>query len=506
MLSIRSIALATTAAAALLPAVASAKTYCVVAQGCSGIGEWSIQDALKDSASDTEPARIMLGEGTLIGNLVVPKRTYPVEIVGQGPEKTIFQPSDGLTFALELHGGSVSQVGFTFPAMGPDGPRGLKLADGASADHVRAVVLPAATQAQTVEIEHGGHIAHSHIDGGDNAGVTVSQDAGAGDASITDSFVRGNPAVGASSAGHTLQMARDHVVATGSSGGVVASKGTVEIEDSLVELTAPYGSALVANAASADASTLDGRRLTVVGMDDTTALFAYAYAGGGPSVARLTDSVVSHFPTRAAHGTSGDATIALARVDTWPAAPDKVGNAAFSDDGSFSADPLLDAFYLPKAGSPLIDAAAQLGPGESDVDVNGNPRNLDGDGNCEARPDIGAIEAPAGTCTPPAQPDPQPSTQPEPPAHDATAPVVTKVRLAHRRTVRFTVSEAARVTVRIKRAHHKAIVVKRTVPAGPIRLKLRHALPHGRYAIRVTAVDAAGNRGIRAAEVKVARV
>jgi hypothetical protein len=83
---------------------------------------------------------------------------------------------------------------------------------------------------------------------------------------------------------------------------------------------------------------------------------------------------------------------------------------------------------------------------------------------------------------------------------------VTKVRVAHRRTVRFTVSEAARVIVRIKRAHHKAIVVKRTVPAGPIRLKLRHALPHGRYAIRVTAVDAAGNRGIRAAEVKVARV
>jgi hypothetical protein len=504
MPSIRSIAMATTAAAVLVPAAATANTYCVLAQDCNGTPEWTIPDAVKASENDTETARIVLGEGTYSGSVVIPARPYGVEIVGQGPEKTILEPMDGQTFALELHGGAISQVGFTFPAVGLGVPHGLKLADGATADHIRAVVLPAVTPAQTVAIEHGGHITHSYIDGGNNAGVTVSQNAGTGDASITDSFVRGNPGVTIQNAGRTVRMVRDHVVVTGSSGGVVASKGTADIEDSVVEMTAPYGSALIASATSADGATLDGRHLTVVGTGDNAAIVAYAYNGGGPSTVRLTDSVLSHFTTRAAHSTGGNATIGLTRVDTWPAAADKVADAAFTEDGSFSAEPLLGADFVPQAGSPLIDAAAPLAAGDSDTDYAGNPRTLDGKGSCDARPDIGALEAPAGTCTPPAQPQPQPNVQPEPPAHDATAPVVTKVRLVHRRSVRFTVSEAARVTIRINRAHHNAIVVKRMVAAGQIRLRLKHALRHGRYAIRVSAVDAAGNRGIRTAKVRVA--
>ena len=46
MFSLRSIALATTAAAALVPAAASAKTYCVFDQDCTGTPVWSIQDAI----------------------------------------------------------------------------------------------------------------------------------------------------------------------------------------------------------------------------------------------------------------------------------------------------------------------------------------------------------------------------------------------------------------------------------------------------------------------------
>ena len=60
--------------------------------------------------------------------------------------------------------------------------------------------------------------------------------------------------------------------------------------------------------------------------------------------------------------------------------------------------------------------------------------------------------------------------------------------------IRAQEAEAARVTIRITRAHRKAIVVKRTVAAGAVALKLKHRLAHGRYAIRVLAVDTAGNR------------
>jgi hypothetical protein len=50
------------------------------------------------------------------------------------------------------------------------------------------------------------------------------------------------------------------------------------------------------------------------------------------------------------------------------------------------------------------------------------------------------------------------------------------------------------VTVRIKRAHRKALVVRRAVKGATVSLKLKRTLRHGRYAIRVIAVDGAGNR------------
>ena len=98
---------------------------------------------------------------------------------------------------------------------------------------------------------------------------------------------------------------------------------------------------------------------------------------------------------------------------------------------------------------------------------------------------------------PPPGPAPTPVTAPA--AKDTTAPLVRKLRIVHRSAVRFTLSEAAQVTVRVKPAHRKAVVIRRAVHGGSVSLKLRHALRHGRYAIRVTAIDGAGNRSVSTA-------
>lgn len=501
MLSLRSIVLATTAAAAIVPATASAATYCVYKPDCSGLQEWTLQDAITDAGKDTGPVRIELGPGMFTGSVVVPQHAAGLEIVGEGPEATILEATLAGSYALELHGGTVSQMGFSFSDLGGSGPKGLHLVDGASADHIRAV-LTGTYAAEPLRIERGGNLSHAYIDTGQNTAVHVGGPQGPGDVTIADSYLRGRGAIVTTNPGHTVVARRDRLVVV--DGSLMTSGGTTRLEDSLVDARGHSGPILFATTQSTPDAAIDGRHLTMLA-DDPGASGAVASSspGNGSATVTLSDSMLLGAGVRAISAGTGAPLVAMRRVDTWPAAPDKLVGGEVTDEGSFSADPLLGADYVPGAGSPLIDAAAALGDGESDTDLAGTARTLDGDGNCDATPDIGAFESPAQACAAPPPPPPPPGGNEQPPAHDAVAPVLSGLRLSRYRVARFTLSEQATVRLTLRRCtdarctHTQRPVPARvvTASAGARHVRLRRVRP-GRYLLRATVVDAAGNRGL----------
>ena len=121
---------------------------------------------------------------------------------------------------------------------------------------------------------------------------------------------------------------------------------------------------------------------------------------------------------------------------------------------------------------------------------------------------------PGGTTTEttPAPPPPggtttSTTTTTPPPSGDTTPPTVSRARArATRRGVRLvlTLSEPASVTVRVLRRARR--VARRTFAVderGRVSLRVRRALRRGRYSVRLTLVDAAGNRSKRTLSARV---
>ena len=89
--------------------------------------------------------------------------------------------------------------------------------------------------------------------------------------------------------------------------------------------------------------------------------------------------------------------------------------------------------------------------------------------------------------------DPQPQ-----PVADEQPPAVTGLRVSRRVAgarprIRFTLSEAAHVTVTLKRRHGRSTRVERDAVAGANRLRGARRLVRGRHRLTVVAVDPAGN-------------
>jgi hypothetical protein len=493
MLTLRSTALAAVAAAALTAGSAAAKDFCTVGvPGCSN-SYGGVQQALEAASANYGPDRVLIASGTWFGNF---EASGDVTIEGSADGTVLKQSSFGsaygypYTLTLSGSGATVRNLRIALPT--GYYPSGLKLLAGASAENV-TIDGPGADDATGVTLGAGARFSGSvDLPEGD-VGATMA--AGSG---IIDARIAAGPAVSVQADAGSAVIRRSTIVRRGSTAVGVGS-GALTIEDSLLDARAPGPGAAVSTSSVNGAAlrTVDLRNVTMLGHGDEQYSFGiYALAYSTETViVTARDTVLANFGSNALYRAgSGTTNLNLEHVDVYPAsAAHENGAGTLTMTDVTNADPAFAADgFTPTAGSPLIDAGTPgpLDANESATDLAGNPR-MAAFGCGEARRDLGAIEA-VGSCV--VAQAATAEVAPPSPVVDTTAPRVTKLGIAHRRAVRFTLTETARVTVRIARGHHKPLVLRRAAVGGRVTLKLKHILRHGRYAIRVIAVDGAGNR------------
>jgi hypothetical protein len=126
-----------------------------------------------------------------------------------------------------------------------------------------------------------------------------------------------------------------------------------------------------------------------------------ASVSGGASLALDSSIVVSTASGGGGIKWSGGGSCSI----SFSRGPVTVPGGSGCEDFQTSADPQFGAGWHLLPGSPLIDAGNPASPAPGETDVDGDPRALDGDRNCEPRRDMGIDEYvdpnPPSECDPP---------------------------------------------------------------------------------------------------------
>jgi hypothetical protein len=541
-------------AALVLPAVAGAADYCVAPEAsCGGTNVATFQEALDLADNATDPDRVFLGAATYTApaasGFAYIESSSPVEILGHGTGKTILTSPTAGSYVLRLSGGagtSVHDLTIRLPQNAAGGAKGLLTDDDARRIELIEDPVQAAYRTGAV-LQSGAALEDSSVLLG-TSHLTTAVNLGAGGGAVRRSAVSALKGV-VSSRGGTVERSR----VTGAHTGVAAYQGATTIAASVIRVTGGAGSngLFLGTQPGAPNSTLNADGVTLIGpgVPDSYGLAASTSIAADRSAdISLTNSIVRGFSTalEASSNGAGQAKIATAYSDYDPSGNSTTGpnsNITQANVSNVGEAGFVDAaggdYHLLRT-SPLVDrgdAATAQG-----LDLDGSPLVADGNGDGAARRDLGAFElppAPAGVAQPPAG---QGASLP-----DTQAPLVTGFRttpstftIARARTVlaarlargtrfRYTLSEPARVTLKIQRAlAGRRVGLKCMRPTSRLRRAKRctryrtigtlggsgaqganatrftgrlgkRALRRGRYRAVIRATDTAGNRSARQA-------
>jgi hypothetical protein len=526
-----------------LPSVAGATDYCVAPnQSCGANNLQYLQPALDLAASTAEADRVFLGEGTYVGHATkgffYSGWNSPVEIVGAGRGQTILtSPEFGIDRVLWLggaDGSSVHDLTIRIPPKAAQSFRGLLMTTGTAR---RIEVVQAAVQQSHhvgAELSEDSVLEDSTVtldSAQDTTGVSLADTIPGGAPSVLrGSVVRAATGVDVYHGG-TIERSR----VIGENRAVVVAGGSATVSDSLLTITGTFGTVLRAVTEPGLDTNVTADGLTVFAspnLPDTGGVAVSTAPDPDRNVhLALTNSIVrGATPLAAIAGGAGTGTISAEYSDY-----DAGGNIAWggsineshvSNVGDAGFDEQTGHEYSLLPTSPLLDKGDPDAP--QGLDLNGNPRIADGNGDGYARHDLGAFEL-------------QPAAAPAPPqgtglAADTQAPLISgfrstrsvfavaaastprAARVARGTRLRYTLSENARVALKIQRrlagrsARYRTVgTLTRNGLIGVNRIRFtgrigRRALRPGRYRAVITATDAAANRSApKAASFRVTR-
>ena len=475
-----------------VPAAASAATRCVGTSGpgCDGVYPSIGSDASAGSAVNAAASgdTIRIGPGSYTEEVSTSKLLH---FVGAGSgtldsfdvtsQTRILGPSGtGGKTALTMKGGgsvgSMQVVGGNASSLELSGG-GLALAGGGAGGALDYLVSDVVAIAGTGGY---GNTALTAFDGARAINVTMT--GGALGGSLVNAARFDSPGSSSSITGVTVRSAAD---------GISAESGTLKIVRSNV--LARVALNVLATTTSARAEAVDSVFAQVAAPgDEAAALIATLGSGNSTLIARGSTFVarrtgasagIELFKSASNPGAlSADLLNTIVRTEsTDPDAYDldaRTDGTVTADFSSFTTRRNLSGGTTPAPGSannvfgdpgfmnsaagdltlrpdsPLIDRGDQalVLPGE--LDAAGNLRSLDGNGDCVARPDIGAFERP-DTC-PGTPPNTAPSVTRFSMTHSVFAPLGARAAAKRRKPprgtkFRYTLSEAARVTIAIQR-------------------------------------------------------
>jgi hypothetical protein len=472
----------------LMPATAHAATYCVLKPSCpGGVAKPTLGDALAAADATEEVDDIQLGVGKFVGHWSH-NSLRPVRISGVGP-LTRITPDDADHPALTITGSysTLSNVGIQIGA-GAALHTGLRLTRGARGDRIVVSAETGANNGTGVKLGAGATFTRSDVILGGTVNSMTGVVADGDGVTISDVVV--SAARGVRTVKDTL-VQRAEIASAG--GALTVDAGRTRVESTLLDVR--EGGVGVEAAGEADLS-----HVTIVGAGIPSRI---AVLAKGAAQVTVRDAILAGMSIT--YSAAPQASLTLDHVVRDPAA---TATGIATDTDPITTLPEFtqagnDPFAL-APGSALVDTGStvSLAAGESELDLDGDPRITDGTGDCVARRDPGAYETDAApACPAPGPPTtggapvpaPEPPVVPAPVAEtdevDDAAPVITRLKLT-RAKLTFTAGEAAKVTIKIKGT--KTRTVTKTVKPGRNSIALR--LRPGRYRVLIAVVDLAGNR------------